>query len=342
MADIIFPDGTLLKDLVGNRNVYSSDPATSVGAGEIIYQSTAATLKVNTQTVDPTTNPIWTSVGGGGVTDHGALTGLTDDDHTHYYNSVRHTKAIHDSLALDHGSLSGLSDDDHTQYLLVNGSRALTGDLTFNKSAPSIIFDTNDSLDYDKTSNAFDFSIGGASKLYLSATDLIAKTNIAFLKTDPVLQFDSYDYFKYISASNALQLFIASTIEYEFTASALDLKNNSLNNANIPGTDNVLFILDQDNAGAGVSSSLRFNRGSTDGDAAIWWDETDDEFQFESDVGVTLGNIKVANIAANKVVTGDHGTAATDEVVNVCYGTSATPPAANTTTEGALYIQYTA
>ena len=37
----------------------------------------------------------------------------------------------------------------------------------------------------------------------------------------------------------------------------------------------------------------------------------------------------------------DHGTATTDQVVNVCYGTSATPPTASTTTEGALYVQYT-
>jgi len=38
----------------------------------------------------------------------------------------------------------------------------------------------------------------------------------------------------------------------------------------------------------------------------------------------------------------DHGTATTDEVVNVSYGTSATPPTANTTTEGSLYVQYVA
>ena len=263
MADIIFPDGTLLKDLVGNRNVFSSDPATSVGAGEIIYQTTAATLKVNTQTVNPTTNPIWTSVGGGGVTDHGALTGLTDDD--------------------------------HTQYLLVNGSRSLTGDLTFNKSAPSIIFDTNDFIDYDKTSNAFDFSIGGASKLYLSATDLIAQTNIAFLKTDPVLQFDSYDYFKYISASNALQLFIASTIEYEFTASALDLKNNSLNNANIAGTNAATFKINQDNAGV-EASAIEFDRGSEATAARIHWSEANDRFTFEEVTGSTLAEVRTKQL----------------------------------------------
>ena len=38
----------------------------------------------------------------------------------------------------------------------------------------------------------------------------------------------------------------------------------------------------------------------------------------------------------------DHGTATTDMVINACYGTSATPPSAATTTEGAIYIQYDA
>ena len=36
----------------------------------------------------------------------------------------------------------------------------------------------------------------------------------------------------------------------------------------------------------------------------------------------------------------DHGTAATDMIINVCYGTGAAPNA-NTTTEGAIYITYT-
>ncbi len=41
-------------------------------------------------------------------------------------------------------------------------------------------------------------------------------------------------------------------------------------------------------------------------------------------------------------VAADHGTASTDQIVNVSYGTSATPPTASTTTEGSLYVQYTA
>ena len=40
-------------------------------------------------------------------------------------------------------------------------------------------------------------------------------------------------------------------------------------------------------------------------------------------------------------VAADHGTAATDMVVNVCYGTG-DPPDASTTTEGAIFLKYTA
>lgn len=48
------------------------------------------------------------------------------------------------------------------------------------------------------------------------------------------------------------------------------------------------------------------------------------------------------SLTTKSIVVNDHGTASVDEVVNVCYGTSATPPTASTTTEGALYVQYTA
>ncbi|MCK5217719.1 MAG: hypothetical protein KAJ93_08015 [Methanosarcinales archaeon] len=63
--DMQYPGGKSLSDIVANLNVFSSDPATSRGAGEVIYQSTAGTLKVNTQTTNPTTNPTLTEVGGG-------------------------------------------------------------------------------------------------------------------------------------------------------------------------------------------------------------------------------------------------------------------------------------
>lgn len=49
---------------------------------------------------------------------------------------------------------------------------------------------------------------------------------------------------------------------------------------------------------------------------------------------------KAGGIMSGALEAGDHGTASTDEVINVSYGTGA-PPAANTTTIGSIYIQYT-
>lgn len=58
----------------------------------------------------------------------------------------------------------------------------------------------------------------------------------------------------------------------------------------------------------------------------------------EGDTVVTLGDGGTFTAA---VEAADHGTAATDQVVNVCYGTGSAPTA-STTTEGALWIKYTA
>ena len=56
--------------------------------------------------------------------------------------------------------------------------------------------------------------------------------------------------------------------------------------------------------------------------------------------GLPAASVVAGSLVANMEAS-DHGTAATDMLVNVCYGTGAAP-AANTTTEGTLYITYTA
>lgn len=134
--------------------------------------------------------------GGGGVTDHGALTGLSDDDHTQYTLSstnnalsslvtsietstvalssyVSTNEALWASATpastLDHGGLQGLGDDDHTQYLLVDGSRTATGNINFD--------DTNAQGKFGNIlSNNFGLSSGdpylvnAGTSLYFSAT----------------------------------------------------------------------------------------------------------------------------------------------------------------------------
>ncbi|MHA2064688.1 MAG: hypothetical protein ACXABY_09970, partial [Candidatus Thorarchaeota archaeon] len=92
------------------------------------------------------------SGGGGTLSDHGALSGLADDDHTQYSLAdgtrdftgvvigvapvldlhLATKKYVDDEVAgagggvTDHGALTGLADDDHTQYLLEDGSRPLS------------------------------------------------------------------------------------------------------------------------------------------------------------------------------------------------------------------------
>ena len=64
-------------------------------------------------------------------------------------------------------------------------------------------------------------------------------------------------------------------------------------------------------------------------------------FVLASSGGAYAGRALINSDLPATIVVGDHGTGTTDKVVNVCYGTSATPPTASGTTEGALYIQYT-
>lgn len=88
------------------------------------------------------TGTAWQQIGGAGATDHGALTGLLDDDHTQYrLESADHT---HQTTGLqggqlDHGlALTGLTDNDHTQYILHSIADA-QGDLLLASAADTFV-----------------------------------------------------------------------------------------------------------------------------------------------------------------------------------------------------------
>lgn len=77
------------------------------GTGTIYIQTTPP--------ANPQPNDIWINPSGGGgggveVTDHGALTGLSDDDHTQYLNTTRHAAVNH----ADYIDLNELGDVDTT------------------------------------------------------------------------------------------------------------------------------------------------------------------------------------------------------------------------------------
>jgi len=114
---------------------------------------------------------VYTTISGiipSGISDHGQLTGLLDDDHPQYIlvnGSRGFTSAVagvdpvqgHDlatknyidtrlavisgSIITKHGQLNGLSDDDHQQYILVDGTRNFSGVVSY-ASHPSFTVGT--------------------------------------------------------------------------------------------------------------------------------------------------------------------------------------------------------
>jgi len=344
-------DSTPLSSIIANLNSFATLPTTSKGAGEIIHYSGDNTVRWNSQTTDPTTNPIWSDLSAGGVTDHGALTGLADDDHTQYYNSDRHTKAVHDALNIDADTLDGKNAID---FLWLDGSLTMAGNFKLN--ADLILYDTiirdcgglyaPDNLDlniginngvgiYDTKVAIDDNGLKLFDELNVNTHPLTDVANI--YSEDDVA---SYTRFYNVNAGNTLKFEIDKNyntsyqildmnnndiihcyslggrldaelvIESKYQALGLtavagydvdvfrrlDLNGNDIANAAIPGTNNTTFTIDQDNAGAGVNTALKFNRGLTDGDARILWNETDDRFDIEGDAGVTLAEVRTKQL----------------------------------------------
>ncbi len=162
-------------------------------------------------TSDGSGHALWASPSG--ISDHGSLAGLADDDHMQYtlVNGTRAfsgtvggvtptldahltTKGYTDTqIALsgalvdasaklytdehagvtDHGALTGLADDDHSQYLLTNGSRVCTGiqDFDVGMTAASGVFDgyvTTSGVLFQNTSSAWIQSTGDAISFYVN------------------------------------------------------------------------------------------------------------------------------------------------------------------------------
>lgn len=132
-------------------------------------------------------------------------------------------------------------------------------------------------------------------------------------------------------------------------------------NAGILGSDKwdeiVANTLKETDVDHNVTTNLSLGAGNATTEVIACSDGTDCTLiEADTDNAGLLGADKwdeiVANTAAKHTqgtdtalgsgaVAADHGTAATDQIVNVCYGTG-DPPAANTTTIGSLFVKYTA
>ena len=117
-------------------------PADRRREGMIVY--VGGVVQANYQLIGGIDNANWAVLeagGGGGVTDHGALTGLADDDHTQYLNETRHD-------LLDHSGLTGIP----TQY---------TDEMAQDAVGAAIAAGTQTgiSVTYDDANNKIDFTV---------------------------------------------------------------------------------------------------------------------------------------------------------------------------------------
>lgn len=69
---------------------------------------------------------------------------------------------------IDHGSIGGLGDDDHTQYLLADGTRALSGDISFGM---------NKALSFRLETLVGDPAPGNQGRVFYNSTDTLVKVD---------------------------------------------------------------------------------------------------------------------------------------------------------------------
>lgn len=184
--------------LLVNRLTTSNRNALTAANGMIIYNTTDNQLQGRI-------NGSWVSLQGG-VTDHGALTGLTDDD--------------------------------HTQYLLINGTRAMTGSLNMagNEVNDCTRLDSTSTLDISADTGPIDFLIFGSSIMSLSASNIITSTPVTrandtentdvFLSPTHVSQGSGFNQ----GTSVSLSIVLTSGKDYDITITArvTDTSGNSV------------------------------------------------------------------------------------------------------------------
>lgn len=189
-----------------------------------------------------------------GVTDHGALTGLADDDHIQYLTAARgdlryYTQTEVDALisgvsagggVTDHGALTGLADDDHPQYH--NDTR---GDIRYNTKA-EITSALAGKSDTSHTHSA-DVLTDGSTKVVMLATERSSLSSA-------LLRLDALDGISNVGNSGSSRALTPGGGNGEFKVITLNANcaftfNNPSNSTNVFTLD---LLLTQDATGGRV------------------------------------------------------------------------------------------
>lgn len=96
----------------------------------------------------------------------------------------------------DHGALTGLADDDHPQYSLADGSRAFTGDVTIQNAAIDVVIDpgtaTTSRLRTDALFWQFDVDVDGTQAAFaFTSTELASLTDNVTALGDTALRWSA-------------------------------------------------------------------------------------------------------------------------------------------------------
>ena len=172
----------LIAPVIGNSLVWNGSKwdASAVGIDESESGLSSLVTSIETSTVALSSyisgnEASWVSATPASSIDHGLLTGLADDDHPQYtlsstYNAHATDASKHFTVgSIDHGLLTGLADDDHTQYLLVDGSRAATGNINFDDTNAQGKFGNILSNNFGLSSGD-SYLVNAGTNLYFSAT----------------------------------------------------------------------------------------------------------------------------------------------------------------------------
>ncbi len=106
------------------------------------------------------TDKVWKPAagGGGGVTDHGLLTGLGDDDHLQYHNDARGDARYYTQSQVD-TALSGKSNTGHSH---ASGSITDLSEAIDDRVAALLAAGSNISITYDDGTNTLTISASGS------------------------------------------------------------------------------------------------------------------------------------------------------------------------------------
>lgn len=104
---------------------------------------------------------------------------------TSLIGALNELKTSTGTIITDHGSLTGLADDDHTQYLLVNGTRAMTGTLTVPTTGVNFASVANNiSLN---GSSYIQMVVSGSGRVWFAPTAIFSDVPLQFNSSNAVI-----------------------------------------------------------------------------------------------------------------------------------------------------------